>query len=252
MDQNCAGLRLVQLSDCHLLADSTRSYRGIDPWANFQRVWQAARAWKPDIVLLTGDLREDSSTLPYEHISRLLGNEVPLLALPGNHDDPSVMKKWFPLGPWEGILSHELAHWQLVLLDSTTPGRVDGALTGKILRDVGQTVARGKAPHVLIALHHQPVSVDSPWIDRWPLRNPGPFLELIDGEDRIRCVVWGHIHQCFEEKRGETHLLGCLSTAANTVGGTRKFVHDKKGPGCRWLILEPGGGIETGVIYAAA
>ena len=251
MVQSRAGLRVVQLSDCHLLADPARSYRGIDPWANLQEVWQAARAWKPDIVLLTGDLREENSALPYEQIAGLLGNGIPILALPGNHDDPSVMNKWFPRGPWDGLFSHETGQWQLVLLDSTAPGRVEGALRSQTIQALRQAVSVTRAAHVLIALHHQPVPVDSPWIDRWPLQDPEPFLELVDSEARIRCVVWGHIHQCFEAMRGETLLLGCPSTAANTVRGSRRFLHDGKGPGCRWLRLDPSGAIETGVISAA-
>ncbi len=116
-------LKLIQISDCHVSAERGADYRGQNADRNLDSVLQAARAWDPDLVLVTGDVSEDASTTSYARVAVKLGTlGSPLLVLPGNHDDPSVMRRHFHNGPWGGPFVKEMGDWLLVLLDSSVPG----------------------------------------------------------------------------------------------------------------------------------
>ncbi len=244
-------LRIIQVSDCHVSSDPRADYRGENADRNLADLLPAMRAWQPDLVLLTGDISEDGSAASYGRVTALLGTlEAPLLALPGNHDLPDVMKRFFPQGPWDGLYQQVMKNWQLVLLDSTEQNRIGGLILQQELDQLDRCLSSSNAAFTFVALHHQPVPVNSAWIDRYALEDPESFFKVLDRNPRVRCVVWGHVHQEFQSMRGGVHLLGSPSTVANSLKETLRFTLDKAGPACRWLELTAEGEIETGLLRA--
>jgi len=243
-------LRIVQVTDCHLPREPATPYRGLSADRNLESLLPAIRRWQPDLLLLTGDVSEDGSAPAYGRVcARLSTVGAPVLALPGNHDDAAVMRPFFPQGAWGGVYEHQARNWQLLLLDSTMPGEVPGRLGEGSLEALDLCLSRSTAPHALLALHHQPVPVDSAWIDRYPLQNPEALFGLIERHAKVRVVTWGHVHQAFEARRGEVLLLGSPSTVANSLPGKERFTPDLAGPACRWLELDSDGRVETGLLH---
>ena len=223
-------LKILQFSDCHLSRDPAMRYRNVDADAALEALVPVMAAWRPDLVLATGDLSEDGSALSYQRLSRHVGHiGAPVYALPGNHDDAPMMRKYFHRGPWNGPLSVFAGSWQLVLLDSTSPGRIDGVIAPEAIRCLRQELKQRAGLPLLLALHHQPVPVGSPWIDRYMLEAPEILLDLIAGNGRVRAVIWGHVHQAFDARLGNATLLACPSTAANSLAGATSFRHDPAG-----------------------
>lgn len=245
-------LKIIQISDCHLQADEHALYRGENADANLQSVWRRALDWQPGLILLTGDLCETPSETAYARLSALLQTDLPLLALPGNHDDAGLMQRWFPDGAWDGVKAVTFGAWLVLLLDSTIPGLVGGGIPEQRLARLKEALSDGEAEHVLIALHHQPVPVGAPWIDRYPLHEPEDFLEAVDAEPRIRCVIWGHIHHAFSAWRAGKWLLGAPSSAVNSLPETQRFEADPAGPACRWLKLFENGEVDAGILHGRA
>ena len=241
--------KVIQISDCHLRADPSVPYRGQDADANLKKVWEKASAWNPDIVLLTGDLSEDESQAAYERLQAMIQTDAPILALPGNHDDPSLLQEMYPNGPWDGPLAFEAGSWLIVVLDSKLPGRIEGGLSEHSMDRLGEIFAGSSQEHILIALHHQPVLTGARWIDRYPLSDPESFLGLVEAEPRVRAVIWGHIHHHYMEKRGEVLFLGAPSTAANSLPGSYGFDPDPAGPACRTLELDSSGSVGFGQLF---
>lgn len=242
-------LKLVQLSDCHVSSDPAADYRGLNAGGMLKSLLPAMRRFQPDILLLTGDVSEDGSPASYARVSALLDSVgAPVLALPGNHDDPAVMKRYFPKGPWNGPLFHSARNWQLILLDSTAPGEISGVFPEDRLERLAAGLRRCKSGHLLLALHHQPIEVGSPWIDKYALQEAGPLRDVIENDPRTRCVVWGHVHQDFVSERQGVQWMGAPSSVANGLPGRQKFTLDTGGPACRWLKLDRGGGVETGLL----
>ena len=209
----------------------------------------AVRAWDPDLILLTGDVSEDASASSYARVAVRLGTlGAPVLALPGNHDDPEVMKQHFPLGPWDGPGVFELDPWLIMGLDSTGPGKISGVFSQHDLERFDASMRGSNSEHILVALHHQPVPVNSPWIDRYALEEPERFLAYLDREKRVRCVAWGHVHHAFSSDRNGVSFLGAPSSVANSLPEKRKFTLDLAGPSCRWMELGDDGAVKTGVM----
>ena len=123
-----------------------------------------------------------------------------------------------------------------------------GRLPADTLERLERALRESTAAHALLALHHQPLAVGSPWIDRYPLQEAQVFFAVVDRHQEVRGIAWGHVHQDFEAERNGVRLLGSPSTVANSLPGRTEFTPDLAGPACRWLELGPGGEIETGLV----
>jgi len=242
-------LKVLQVSDTHVSADPEAVYRGQNADRNLQALLSAMRDWGPDLALLTGDISEDASPAAYARVANMLGAiGAPLLAIPGNHDDPGVMRSHFPQGPWNGPLVLEAGPWLLVLMDSTVKGSISGSFSPEQLDRFDECIRSSSAKFVLVALHHQPVTVNAPWIDRYALENPDRFFQRVDRDPRIKCIAWGHIHHDFRAERNAVTLLGAPSAAANSLPETPRFTLDPAGPACRWLELYADGRVKNGLL----
>lgn len=248
--------RLVQLSDSHLPAKPETAYRGVAADAGFDAVVSAAARWKPDALLLTGDVSEDASEASYRRARATLSRVAcPVYALPGNHDQAAAMRAYFERGPWTGPAVARLGAWFLVLLDSTLDRRVEGRIADAALSWLADWLESRPLPEreapVLIALHHQPVEVGSRWIDRYRLQNPAALLRLVAANGCVRGLVWGHVHQDYSDRLGAATLLACPSTAVNSLARVERFTPDAAGPAGRWLELGQDGSLRTGLIRPA-
>jgi len=244
-----ANIRIVQITDCHLPADPNREYRGTNPYDNLRALLHKVSDWKPDLLLATGDLSEDASPISYSAIQQFFNPfGVPVLALPGNHDDPILLAQTFPGSPEDGMQVTEHGCWQIIRLNSCLPGKPHGRINEATLAGLEHVLARDTGRPRLLAVHHQPVEVGSPWIDKYRLFEPESFLQMIGQYPDVKVVVWGHVHQVFETDRKGTTMLGSPSSAINGLPGAQKFLPDPIGPACRWLELKADGTILTGIL----
>ena len=209
---------------------------------------QKVEKMEPDLILATGDLSEDGGQGSYRQLELLLNLPgVPVLALPGNHDDLVLLATAFPGSPVGNIAVSRHGPWQIIRLNSCVPSKPEGYLDKSTLDELDEFLASHEEHPCLVALHHQPVTVGSPWIDKYRLMDADGFLQLLDKYPNVKAVVWGHVHQVFETKRNETVMLGGPSSAINGVPGARKFTADESGPAGRWLELNYDGSLLSGV-----
>lgn len=241
-------MRVLQITDCHLSGDPDARYRGEDARKNLRITLRKAGVFEPDLLLASGDLSEDGSAASYRELKSCFDAAgVPVLSLPGNHDDPALVAEFFPGSPLHEPALSEHGGWQIIRLNSCLPGRPEGRLGRRTLDGLRRVLAAADGRPKLIALHHQPVPVGSAWIDRYPLLEPEDFLALADACAEVKAVVWGHVHQAFDGRRRGTALLGSPSSVINSVPGACKFTPDTCGPACRWLELLPNGRLRTGI-----
>jgi Icc protein len=241
-------LRIAQITDCHLSGDPAQEYRGINPHANLNSLVQRVAAYAPDLVLATGDLSEDGSPASYEafrHYLDPLG--VSLLALPGNHDAAALLARMFPGSPVKSAAMTSHGEWQIIRLNSCLDGEPGGRLTGQALEHLENILQNEPDQPKLVALHHQPTLIGSPWIDKYPLFDPEDFLEVLDRAPSVKVVLWGHIHQVYESRMGGIAMLGSPSSAINGIRDRHIFTPDTLGPAFRWLELGVDGSFRTGI-----
>jgi Icc protein len=246
---------LVQFTDTHIFADPDEKFDGIDTAETFKRVIEHTRTqdWTPHMGLVTGDLVHDPVIEAYERFHELIDKlQIPVCCLPGNHDDPVLMQKYFNTGAISDTKIITAGNWLILLLDSWMPGTHSGHLQNDELVWLDNMLKTQSQRHVLVCLHHHPVSVDSPWMDSMALDNPDEFFTMLDQYERVRAVLWGHIHQEYTSIRKGVALYGTPSTCVQFTPRSTEYRKNDIPPACRWLILEPAGGISTQVSYAGA
>jgi 3',5'-cyclic-AMP phosphodiesterase len=243
-------LRLLQLTDPHLFGDPGGQLLGITTRLSFESVLALALSENPPpaALILTGDLVHDETPAGYRYLrERLKRTEVPHYCIGGNHDVPSLMMDHLGAAAIGSVALRRLDHWNLILLDSSTPESDGGRLTETQLAQLAQLLDDERAP-ALIFLHHHPTSIGSTWIDRIGVANGDELLALCERYAQVKAVLFGHIHQDFSARQGECQLLGAPSTCLQFMPGSPDFAIDEIPPGYRELMLYPDGQLVTRVI----
>lgn len=242
--------RIIQLSDCHVSAAANADYRGINPRDELEKLLEVVADWKPDLVLVTGDLAEDGSREAYEYVhARVSGLGVPVHTLPGNHDEAGIQASVFASTSVDLPLEVTAGKWKLVLLNSARPGLIAGRLDKIQLSGLESALAQHPGP-ALVFLHHQPVPVGSNWIDRYALEAPEEFWCVIGNHENVAAVGWGHVHQVFEDNMNGVGALSAPSSAINSLVGQDRFTPDGLGAACRWFLGHDDGNLESGILRA--
>jgi Icc protein len=244
-------LRLVQFTDPHLYGNESETLRGVATLPALMRTLTVAKAreWPVDAVLVTGDLVQDDVT-GYKHFRRVFGSlGVPVLCLPGNHDEPAALHRELRGKPFVTDGHVDMGGWRIVLLDSCLPGSARGHFTKETLAALDSALSSADSLHTLVCLHHHPVAMSSRWLDQVGLDNANEFFDVIDRHKNVRAIVWGHVHQAFDGLRKNVRLLATPSTSAQFLPRADDFAVDSRPPAYRTLELKPDGTLVTEVVW---
>lgn len=238
---------LLQLSDCHLSADPAAEYRGQNADANLLSLLPACRLLAPDGAVLSGDVAEDGSAEAYRRAAKMIDGLAPDTAwIPGNHDERATMSEAFDAAGYRAGPLLEWGGWRIVLVDSAVPDRPEGHLDEARLAPL-QDLPSDRP--TIVFVHHQPMAVGSPWIDKYPLIEPERFWTMLNLQ-AVKVVAFGHVHQAFS---GQHRGIACLSgpsSVANSQPGMARFTLDPTGPKARWFRLWPDGRWLSGIVSA--
>ncbi|MFM8332042.1 MAG: 3',5'-cyclic-AMP phosphodiesterase [Candidatus Methylumidiphilus sp.] len=244
-------IRIVQITDFHLLSDPGRTMMGIDTERSFLAVLE--HAWRNHggtaFFLLTGDLVQDASAATYR---RLRGHlemlPLPCYCLPGNHDLPEMIQQALVGDNIASVPQILLDGWQIVCLDSTLPNDPCGYLADEQMRLLEEKLSAEPERHALVTLHHSPLPTGADWLDTMRLANHEAFFALLRRFPQVKAVVYGHIHQAMEVWHDGLLLLGCPPTCFQFKPDSVHFALDCLPQGYRWLDLYPDGSIKTAVV----
>lgn len=243
-------LHLVQVTDTHLFAEPTGKLLGLITADSFQAVWRAVQAIEPapDLILLTGDLAQDHKAKTYQYLRSLTASiKTPIYWLPGNHDQPALMAKELSSTPFNGAKVFQTGGWQFILLSTHVSGQVQGHLSDETLADLKTQLQQVPNHPTLIALHHPPFLVGSQWLDGSRLENPEALFEVLEAFPQVKLVLFGHIHQEFQQVQQGITYLGTPSTCIQFLPKSQEFGLESVGPGFRQIWLYPDGAWETQV-----
>jgi Icc protein len=233
---------VLQVSDVHLTT-SPRPPGSDDPEARLDLVLAAAvdRFGTPDLVIVSGDLTDDAS----EAATRVLADRLhalgaPVVAVPGNHDDPAVVAAAF--GPSEA----EIGAWRVVGVDTSRPHQVHGTVD---VAAVCERLDSLDARPTLVALHHPPVA---PSTHEWfRLDVADELAAALAGRRHVRAVLSGHLHLPFEDAVRGVPVLGAPSTWVGiSHDGDTFVVGGSDTAGARWLELLDDGTLTTELLRA--
>jgi Icc protein len=241
--------RVLQLTDPHLMADASGELLGVNTRNSLSAVIEHVLQvhGQPDLILATGDLAQDSSREAY----LVFGESLNVFScesawLAGNHDDAGLLRE--VAGEYQA--DHRCivqGGWQIILLDSSVPGKVFGRLAQSELDFLEQSLSQHPELPTLITLHHHPVNIGSDWMEKIGLENRDAFWQIVDRFPQVKIVLWGHVHQKHDLTRNGVRLLATPSTCIQFTSGSTNFSVEEKAPGYRWFELQSAGDFTTEV-----
>lgn len=231
--------RLVQLTDCHLLAEPDGWYQGCQPASHLQQIVTQLQQQRPDALILTGDLTQDHSEASYQLLAGLLSPlACPIFLVPGNHDDRELLAGLSKQSPFIASDSLQLADWQLLLLDSKgdTPA---GSFELTKQYALQQQFMQSTAAHFWLFMHHHPQPLHC-FIDRYGLNEQHAFWQLLQAEPRVRGLCHGHAHLAYQRQQQGIQLVGCPASSVQFLE-TPDWQTVNQGPQwCEWLFAAGG------------
>ncbi|MBL4834265.1 MAG: 3',5'-cyclic-AMP phosphodiesterase [Pseudomonas sp.] len=240
---------IVQLTDSHLYADPTADLLGLDTAASLKAVIDLVldEVVSMDLVLATGDIAQDGNERAYRRFIEAAADlPAPCYWIPGNHDDAALMSR---IGAETGLSRDwiDAGNWRIVMLDSSIPGAVAGHLSTEQLAVLDRALLGADERFVMVCLHHHPVPIGCDWMDPLGLLNVDDLLPRLQADERVKAVLWGHVHQELDQYLDGLRLLATPSTCVQFARHSSDFATDTQPPGYRTLTLLPDGQIETAV-----
>ncbi|GHS82870.1 3',5'-cyclic adenosine monophosphate phosphodiesterase CpdA [Pseudomonas sp. PAGU 2196] len=240
-------VHVVQLTDAHLFADPAGTLLGLNTRDSLRHVVAQVRREQPpiDLLLCTGDLSQDASVASYEAFRELTAPfAVPTRWLPGNHDEAQVMAQ---VAPELVQAVTDIGAWRVVMLNTAVHGATHGFLEDDQLAALESALKQAGERHCLVCFHHQPVDIGCAWIAPIGLRNAQALFAIVERYPQVRALLWGHIHQTWDELREGLRLMATPSTCIQFAAQSEDFKVSEEQPGYRWLRLHADGQLESGV-----
>jgi 3',5'-cyclic-AMP phosphodiesterase len=239
---------LVQLTDCHLLADSAGLLRGWPVAESLGAIVAATVRVGAQRLLLSGDLADSGEPGAYRQLLDFvepLG--LPIHWLPGNHDGPALGEAMANSRLADPARSVSLGAWRLLLLDSVLASSPigEGALSEVSWQWLEAELSQLTQPTVIV-LHHPPLATGLDWVDQMQLREGDRFQRLIADSPQVKLVLFGHIHAELHRRIGAVDYYGCPSTCTQVEHLDRCNPGGNQ-PGFRVIELGDNGEVRTWV-----
>jgi 3',5'-cyclic AMP phosphodiesterase CpdA len=209
-------ITFLHLSDLHL-APPGQILAGVDPMRQMRGVLARIKQLDvaPAFIVVSGDLIDDGSANSYAVVNDVLkelgAGSTPILLALGNHDDRAAFRRVVlgeersdHQGPYH--YSQLIDGLRVIVLDSTIPGDVGGALGAAQLVWLEAQLADPAPRGNLIVLHH-PCRLVAP-AHHYPafIVREAADLEAIVArhQDRVVGILAGHSHQANSAPFGGT------------------------------------------------
>ncbi len=188
------------LSDTHIPADRSNTYRGFKPWENLQTVVPQVVATRPAAALINGDAaRLEGKPEDYVQLRELLSPlaaQAPIYIGLGNHDHRENFLRAFPEQPADRpnvngkhVLVIEHPAIRLIQLDSLLYVDKVAGLLGRDQRLwlAGFLKSADQRPTVLF-VHHTLADGDGDLLD------VNQLFEIIRPHRQVKAIFYGHSH----------------------------------------------------------
>jgi len=191
---------LAHLSDLHL---GEPPILGVKPKKSLREVIAAIEDLPNpiDAILVTGDLAEHGKLKEYQLAGEMLaGFGVPVLTLPGNHDDRATMREAFAIpGTGDAPIDYavDLGPLRVVVVDSTIPGEDHGGFDPAQLEWLDAELAAAPAQPTILAMHQPPLATGIPDWDRvnMSVAERQRLAAAVERHPQVRAIVGGHLHR---------------------------------------------------------
>jgi Icc protein len=216
-------MKIIHLSDTHILDDRNKTLNGINPAINLEKALQSIEKNHDDaeFIVITGDLVETPSEKSYKNFYEIIKKSpIPVYPLIGNHDDRKLFLKFFPTLQNNGFVQYFFikGDFSFVFLDTNMKNRIYGILCEKRLEWLEHTLQKNKDKEVFIFMHHHPIEVGMYKMDNeYALKNKEEFFNIISKFNNVRHISFGHVHRILQANKQSVSLNSTRALVSSIV-----------------------------------
>ncbi|HVX76446.1 MAG TPA: phosphodiesterase [Bradyrhizobium sp.] len=196
-------IHIAQISDLHIKPPGMLAYGRVDTAKALEHCVAVLNELRPtpDFVVISGDLADTPTSEEYDYLKHLLAPlKLPFAAIPGNHDSRELMRAALPQAGYasaSGPLNQklEIGGLDLLLLDSSVPGKPHGELDAPTLQWLDATLGSSTDRPALLFLHHPPFFTGIWHMDRQNLNSSAELASIVRSHPRVQLIAAGHVHR---------------------------------------------------------
>lgn len=214
---------LLHFSDTHITEPGRLLLGRVDTPTLLQQAVASVLAadYRPDALLISGDLVDHGSAEEYAHLRRLLAPlACRIYLMAGNHDDRMALQAALPeicppsdLPPFVQY-AVDIGGLRLIALDTVVAGAPHGELCAARLAWLERRLAEAPERPTVVAMHHAPFATGIAHMDAMGLLQGGPELDsLLRRHPQVERLLCGHLHRPIQRRFGGTLAMTVPSTA---------------------------------------
>ena len=212
---------IAHLSDPHVRPEGELYQGVVDSNAQFAAAIAHVNTLdpRPDLVLLTGDLVDHGHVEEYGTLARLLaGLKIPVLAIPGNHDEREAFRQafagqsWLPASGPIDYVNGDRGSVRIVALDVTLPGLHHGVVSEEGAAWLDRVLAAEPARPTIVMMHQPPFDTGIPYMDPYSCREGQRLAAVVARHPQVERILCGHVHRVMQMRFGGTTLCTAPST----------------------------------------
>lgn len=241
-------MTIIQLTDLHIGRADEDTY-DLDVRGNFLKALEAVKAYKPDALVISGDL---CYRAPAEEIyiwvkAQLDTLDIPVELISGNHDDPKMMASIFGLEEdlqEDGLYFVREIAGETVLFLETTPAEMYAPQLAWLKAKLAEY-----DKELIIFMHHPPLLSDVPFMDtKHAFKNRAEVQEIFCSHRHNLTIFTGHYHvdRTLRLKNMEVNITPSLFF--QICRKSEEFAVDHTRPGYR-IIKKRGEVLGHSVVY---
>ena len=241
-------MKVLQISDSHIMAEAADTLLGVNTEYYFQQVLQDAhhRQGPFDLILFSGDLAQVPCPASYRRIlAQLQVYATETLCLPGNHDDFTLMQTILNSGQVSCRRKLLKQGWQFICLHSQQIGSPAGRLAESELAFLADSLNAHPTTPTLIAVHHNCISSGSAWLDTMQISNSAALIALLADYPQVKAVTCGHVHQQITQTIANIAYFSAPATCFEFRPHSAEFGVTDTPPGYRVFELNPDGTLQS-------
>lgn len=212
---------IAHLSDSHVRPHGELYQGVVDSNAQFAAAIAHVNALdpRPDLLLLSGDLVDHGHAEEYAMLTRLLAPlDVPVLAIPGNHDEREAFRRAFSGQSWlpaQGPIDYSVGDRgpvRIVTLDVTLPGHHHGVVSEEAAAWLDRALREEPVRPTIVMMHQPPFDTGIPYMDLYSCREGRRLSAVLARHPQVERILCGHVHRAMQLRFGGTTLCTAPST----------------------------------------
>jgi Icc protein len=230
-------LSFAQITDHHLGESEADLFHGYNPAYAFRTVLSHIaqnETFQPDFIVSTGDLVENPTELAYASLKKMLNlgsapseapgpfqisieglQDMPMFALPGNHDDrDNFFRSLFEKSPPMSLMNVAFIHKNIQFICLDWGPDAKGVAHPETMSYLDNALAID-LPSIIL-MHHHLVELGSRWMDAFLADDISSFEKIIAGRN-ILGIFCGHAHMTYESAIANIPIFGLRSTSYSFV-----------------------------------